>query len=322
LKPGVSFFGQINFGIIKELYKNKYDAIIIHGWNHFTNILAVFAAKIFRVKVLLKGEADLNKKRSKFILFVKKLFYIPLFKLADAFLYTYSENKRYFQRYGVKEKKLFWLPCAVDNDFFIKETQKYKFQKEEIKESLGIDRESVVILFSGKFIPRKRPVDLLRAYKLVDFENKALIFVGEGKLRKEMEEFIKQNNLKNVIIAGFINQSEISEYYSVADIFVLPSEYDPSPKALNEIMNFGMVPIVSDKIGTRFDLVEKNKNGFVFKLGDIKELADVLDKLLKDRVLRRNLSQKTIEVVKKWSFENEVSGVLEALNYLNKNGKI
>ncbi len=51
LKPSSGFWGQINPSIILELLTNKYDAILIFGWNSFTNWLAFFTAFINKTPV-------------------------------------------------------------------------------------------------------------------------------------------------------------------------------------------------------------------------------------------------------------------------------
>ena len=78
---------------------------------------------------------------------------------------------------------------------------------------------------------------------------------------------------------GFKNQSEISEFYSITDIFVLPSEFDPAPKSLNEAMNFSVPVITTNKVGTSYELVRDANAGFQYKLGDIGKLASLIEKL-------------------------------------------
>ncbi|MFW6129850.1 MAG: glycosyltransferase family 4 protein, partial [Atribacterota bacterium] len=258
LKPSNSFFGQINPSIIIELYKNEYDAIIIHGWSSFANILGIIGAKMSNTKIILKGEGDNLKNISNLIKIIKNLIYTLFFKIPNAFLYSYNKNKEYFKSYGVKEKKLFFFPCAVDNDLFQNELNKYESSRDKIKKKMGIDSKDIIILFVGKLIKRKRPIDLLKAFKNIrkDNENVSLLFVGDGEQKDELENYINNNKLKKIYFSGFINQSEISKYYSIGDIVVLPSEYDPSPKAVNEAMNFKLPLILSNKVGTAYDLVK------------------------------------------------------------------
>jgi glycosyltransferase involved in cell wall biosynthesis len=159
-KPSIfsGFFGLINFGIVNELKRGKYDAIIIHGWNYFTNIVAIITAKLFGVKVFIRGENPLNQelKKPRYKILTKKIILKNLlFRIIDAFLYVGQENKEFYRFYGVPENKLFFVPYAVENERFIKDYEELKDNKEKIKKEIGIPPDKVVILFSGKLIDKK-----------------------------------------------------------------------------------------------------------------------------------------------------------------------
>ncbi|MBK9677733.1 MAG: glycosyltransferase [Saprospiraceae bacterium] len=68
-------------------------------------------------------------------------------------------------------------------------------------------------------------MDLMQAYQHCNVKNKYLIFLGDGELREKMEVYVKDFQLKNVLLTGFINQSEVSKYYAIADLFVMCSSY-------------------------------------------------------------------------------------------------
>ncbi len=312
------FFGQINPGIIKELIVGNYDAVNIFGYVFVTNWLAFLVCRFKKIPIIFRGEADLSKSISSFKKILKKTILENLFKRIDAFLYSYNLNKNFYMFYGVPERKLFFHPCSVDNDFFQKNAESLRGKQEEIKNSIGIKKTEVpIILFSGTLISRKRPMDLLRAYKSVS-QKANLIIMGDGKERKELEEFVKYNELNNVYFIGFKNQSEISMFHFVSDIFVLPSEYDPSPKVLNEALNFGHPIITTDRVGTAPELIQEGRNGFIFKVGDVEGLADYLEQLIDDIDLRKKFGIESLKIVNNWSIERDVQGWLEALKYVCK----
>ena len=230
-EPGFHFFGFINFGIFKEIFKNKFDAVLINSWSYLSDWLVILACLILKTKLLLRAESPYSQEilKPKWKLFIKKIIFGKiLFPKVHAFLYIGEENRKFYKFYGVLDEKLFFAPYSVDNKRFQKEYERLKDKKEELRKELGIAKDTVVILFVGKLIHKKRPLDLLRAYKIL-FDNKeleekiALIYVGDGELRDEIEKFIQTNNLKNVFLVGFKNQTEISKYYAMSDIFVLPS---------------------------------------------------------------------------------------------------
>jgi glycosyltransferase involved in cell wall biosynthesis len=107
-------------------------------------------------------------------------------------------------------------------------------------------------------------------------------------------------------------------FHFVSDIFVLPSEYDPSPKVLNEALNFGHPIITTDRVGTAPELIQEGRNGFIFKVGDVEGLADYLEQLIDDIDLRKKFGIESLKIVNNWSIERDVQGWLEALKYVCK----
>ncbi len=124
-------------------------------------------------------------------------------------------------------------------------------------------------------------MDLLQAYHLLNDDETALVFLGDGELRNEMEDYISKHNIKDVFLTGFKNQSEVGKYFTAADIFVLPSGTGETwGLVVNEAMNFNLPIIVSDIVGSYSDLVSENMNGYSFKAGDIIGLKNKLFELL------------------------------------------
>ncbi len=325
-KPLSNFWGQINPEIIGELNANKYDTIFVFGWNSLTNWLVFLSKPFHEIPIILRGESNLNRKMGFLKRFIKSLVLKNLFKGIDAFLYSYSLNKDFLKFYGAPEEKLFFYPCSVDNERFLNSKKTLVKKKASFKKELGLDSKTKVILFSGKLMAVKRPMDLLKAYELLakSYKPKAkslsLIFLGDGALRPEIENYAKEKNLKNVIITGFKNQSELPKYYSIADIFAIPSELDISPKALNEAMLFNIPIVASSGVGTAIDFITLNeeKCGFIYDVGNIGALAENLKTPLEDSALRKKMGENAFKIIKEWSFENEIKGILSAFDYVNR----
>lgn len=327
--PQSNFFGQINLGIIHELSVNNYDAVFVFGWNSLTNWL-VFLSKLFhQVPIILRGESNLNVKNSWLKNLIKSFVLKSLFRGVDAFLYSYSLNKDFLMFYGASEEKLFFYPCAVDNERFLNEKKDLIKNRLAFRKKMGFDSKTKIILYTGKLMNIKRPIDLLKAYEILiknykfKSESLSLVLVGDGHLRFELEKYVKECNLENVVFAGFKNQSEMSGYYAIADIFAMPSELDISPKSLNEAMLFGLPIVVSSGIGTAVDFIgeKKDKCGFIYDVGDVNAFAGYLKALMEDSSLRKKMGETAFEIVQEWSFENEIKGILSALNFAvnNKN---
>lgn len=328
-RPSSNFWGQLNFGIIKELIQNRYGAVLIYGWNLFTNWLVFFTALIINTPVILQGESPLNQEllKNRWKQKIKMVVLKRFFKHISAFLYIGEENKKFYKHYGVPEEKLFFVPYAVDNERYIKENQKLnlKNQKLELRKGLNIGKNDIIILFVGKLIEKKRPIDLLRAYQQLITNNQqlktkvSLVFVGDGILRLELEKYVKEYNLKNIYFTGFKNQTELPQYYAMSDIFVLPSGMGETwGLVVNEAMCFELPIIVSDMVGCGADLVKNGENGYIFPLGDIEKLSEHLEELVNNSKKRKSFGEKSSEIINNYTHEKDIEGILKALNSLKQ----
>lgn len=313
--------GAINPGIFSELLRNRYDAVVIDGYMMLTNWISFLTAWITRTPIIFKGDVYLLNQRKKITAILKKFTLPVLFKNFDAFLGYSSTNINYYKYYGVPENKIFFAPYAVNNDLFQLKYKELITKKSELKKAEGINPKLPIILSTSKLITRKRPIDLLRAYEIVD-KNKSnqaqLIFIGNGPEKESLENYAKIKRIKNVYFLGFKNQSEIVKYYAMADIFVLPSETEIWGLVVNEAMNFSLPVIATDMVGAGYDIVKVNQNGFIYKVGDINELSTYLLKLVKDAELRKKMGGNSLKIINNWNYKKAVSGIVEALKSLKK----
>ena len=308
------FGGLINLGLIKALYRAPRSILVVHGWNYISHLLVVFFGRLFGHRVCLRAESPLSHEQNK--KGIKKIirrFFLKgfLFPLVHYFLYIGKQNKAFYLHFGVKEARLIFTPYAVDNDRFHEASHRLKNEGENLRKELGLPLDKKIILFSGKYIPKKRPMDLLQAFAKTGNCDAALVFMGEGTLRTEMEQFIKANELKDVYLTGFINQSEVVKYYALADLFVMCSEYGETwGLSTNEAMNFSLPLLLSDLTGSANDLVVPNANGEVFKTGSVDELAQKLHQMLTlpDRQLK-NMGRFSRQHIQKYSYEQIINGI-------------
>jgi glycosyltransferase involved in cell wall biosynthesis len=313
------FMDVWNPGVWNVVRKSKARIVWVNDWTYSSTWLVLVAAKLFGKKVWLRADNPANQelKKSRKLLFIKKIILKHfLFRFfVDKCLCTGMQSSLFFNFYGVPDDRQIYTPHAVDNDYFRKAALGNDEQKVAFKQKLGISREKKVILFAGKYIHKKRPMDLLEAFIRLNSNNYYLVLVGEGELRPELEKFINDHDLKNVLLTGFINQSEMPLYYSIADVFVMCSGAGETwGLAVNEAMNFAKPIIVSDSCGCSVDLVKHGENGFVFREGDKEQLAAYLQMVLDDAEFSKKAGQKSIDIINTFSIRNIVNNIESALN--------
>jgi glycosyltransferase involved in cell wall biosynthesis len=173
-----------------------------------------------------------------------------------------------------------------------------------------------VILSIARLVPKKQPLVLLEAFRRLRASHQCtLVVVGAGPCEEEMRDFVKRFGIPNVVFAGFLNQSEVSQAYSVADVFVLASGWDETwGVVVNEAMNFGLPVVVSDKVGCAVDLVAHGENGYVFPHDRPDELARYLSLLITDPARRRSFGQRGAGIIAPWNYTKAAEGLFAAVS--------
>jgi glycosyltransferase involved in cell wall biosynthesis len=138
-------------------------------------------------------------------------------------------------------------------------------------------KKKKVILYVGR-LEKVKSVDLLiRAFSLVvkNERNVKLIIVGDGSqatvLHKLVDELFLDNNVE---FCGKLSGKELYAWYNIAQLFVLPSQFEPFGAVINEALIAGCYTIVSDKVGAKC-LINKS-NGAIFQSDNTVELSSLL----------------------------------------------
>lgn len=285
------FFGLMNLGVILRLFRIPKSVIVVHGWNYCTHFFVILLGKLKGHTICLRCEMPQKQEvlKTGLKMSIKRvLLKYLIFPRVNYFLYIGSQNRLFYKSYGISDDQLVFCPYSVDDKRFRKENLELQPVINQLKEKLGIPANDKVILYSGKYMEKKRPMDLLRAFNILNNNSCWLIMVGEGELRKEMEQYITGNNLSKVILTGFVNQSQVAEYYAISNVFVMCSTIGETwGLSVNEAMNFELPVIISDLTGCSEDMVKNGYNGLHFKTGDYNELAMKLEDVLIKNTLSR-----------------------------------
>ena len=345
-------------------------ALWVEGWRFKPFWDAVSAANKMGIPVFLRGETSdkITEKGGLFGL-ARNFALHRLFAKVDYFLAIGQASRRFYLRHGVPARKVIDAPYCVDNEFFRSESGKIRGTRHEargeggaeglrkeagdggqesagragsIRDEWNIPLDAKVVMFCGKFVGKKRPVDVVRAAQVHETtgpqDNRHtrqpwhLLFVGSGELGEELrvacevvydeegkgreaigtglgkDEGRRQEAIGSgqweggeepssleprasslaraaarppASFVGFLNQSQISKAYAVADVVVLPSEaWETWGLVVNEATAAGVPTVVSDRCGCSEDFAAKNPYTRVFPMGDVNALAAAIEKVL------------------------------------------
>ena len=305
---------HINISIISELIKRNYKIIIIGGYDSITNYLAFILSKLRRTPIILWSGSTKNE-----ISFIRKLS-LPLVKLivkySDAYIAYGNRAKDYLVSLGAEPQKIFKAYNTVDTEYFKKENLKYKHKKNKLKAGLGI-KNKLVIGYVGQLNPRKNVEFLISAYsKLKSNLDVALVIVGDGSLRGELELVCKSKRIKDVFFVGFKQKGELPRYYALFDLFVLPSKTEVWGLVLNEAMASGLPVVTNHKVGGSEDLIKNGLNGFVVKSGELNQLCQAMKRILSNPKLTKTMGKESQYLIdKKFTINHASESFISAIKY-------
>lgn len=298
-------------GLSKRLNKTNFDAVLVQGWQHYGMLKAAWLAKRAGLQVLMRCEAT-DHVASSVGLKGKAREAVVSFLLSnvDKCLAIGTRNREFYLRRGFKAENIGSMPYCVDNDHFRQKAEATDVPA--LRAELGMDATRPVMLYASKLMRRKFPDHLLRAYAQLPEPRPYLLYVGDGELRAALESEVKAQQLGDVRLLGFRNQSELPAFYALADIFVLPSINETWGLVINEAMNAGCAIISTDQVGSAVDLVEHGKNGYVLKAGDIPALTAALNSCL-DQERLEEMQAESLKRIEHWGIHENVQGLRVAL---------
>jgi glycosyltransferase involved in cell wall biosynthesis len=201
-------------------------------------------------------------------------------------------KKELMDLYGIPEEKIYVVHNGVDPKVF-----RPRKARDKIFEMLGLKPETRLILYLGGFRPVKGPMYIIEAMTKIrrKMKNSVLLFTGgehpldkryKMKMMEEAGSLIKDGVIH---LTRNIPHTLLPDYYSAADVVVVPSVYDSFPKVILEAMACG-TPVVAFNVGGIPEMISHGKTGFLVKPGDLDQLAEAIVTLLAEHDLKEEIS--------------------------------
>jgi len=287
------------FKIYIYLSKNKPD--IIYSFTPKAGLLGMIASYFARVPVRVHNivgmpliEASGNKKR--------------LLKIIEKITYFFSTNL-FCNSYGLKEyiqKNLTKKNVKVVGNGSINGIDMKLFrdtftqiQKDELRDSLNIQKDDFVLLFIGRVVKDKGINELIQAFSILDkkYNNLKLLIVGDfeehlNPIESKSIEIMRSN--QNIIQVGF--QKDVRPYLGVSSLFVLPSYREGLPNSLLEAGSFG-IPLVATDINGCNEVIRDGENGILIKPKSVESLVDGISLLVENKQLYNRIKKSVRESI-------------------------
>lgn len=224
--------------------------------------------------------------------------YVRLSRLVDRIIVVSNHiREELVGKIGIENNKIEVVYNGVDTSYF---SSVDPVLVENEKKKLGLYKDSKIIGFHGRLHEEKGLDILIRAFSEITrrFDKAYLLLVGEGSDRPRLESLSRSLGLEGkVIFVGFKNMEILPLYINMMDIFCLPSRVRESfGISIIEAMSASK-PTVASNIGGIPEIIDGEEFGYLFEVGDEKELAGYLSKLLSDEKLRLSMGAKAFQRV-------------------------
>lgn len=257
--------------ILDFLKKKNYDVVHVHSGSISVLAYVSLAAKLAGAEKIIVHSHSTGINNFKH--FLVKTIFTPILSVCPDY-YCGCSEKAGFMKFPklIVKKKLIILKNGIDLD-------KFRFNhcmRDTIRRKLKIDKKTIVIGHVGRFAFEKNQaflVEIFKEYHNIN-SNSVLVFVGDGELIDDVKEKVNSFSLADcVLFIGAVD--DIWNYYSVMDIFALPSLYEGFSLVSLEAQACGLPCVISSDvpsevcIGANIARVAlSDKNDWIKKLND------------------------------------------------------
>lgn len=300
------------FDLIRYFRINKPDFVL--SSLDLTNMFALTARSLAHFpKYLIIRLANTQSKvsRSPIKKKIEKYLIKILYPKADAIVAvskSVSEDFKFFTNINHPSIEIIFNPIIIE-----RVAQK---ANEPINHPWFNPKTVPVIIAIGRLTEQKNFSLLLQSFaKVLESTKARLIILGEGPLRSDLENIVKELKLQNeVLLPGIV--ANPYNYLKNADLFVLSSNYEGLPNALVEALACGCPVVSTDCRSGPREILDNGKYGILVEPDDVDVLANAIIQTL-------NSEKKTIPLTWLDQFSEEVivGKYLNLLNHLTNQKK-
>jgi glycosyltransferase involved in cell wall biosynthesis len=304
--------GLLNRGVGSALSAFAPDVVVCGGYNYVASWQALLWSRMKQIPFLLWSESNVQdiRRAHPIVEFIKDEF----LSRCSGFVVPGRSAGEYLRAHKIREELIFVAPNAVDNEFFATSASEARQNGVMRRTELGLPER--YFLFVGRLVREKGVFELLSAYARLDQsirEQVGLVLAGEGAERAQLEALATAISPGIVKFAGFAQREQLSSYYALAEVLILPTYSDPWGLVVNEAMACGLPVIVSKVAGCAADLVREIWNGLLTLPRDESSLLAAMTKIASQPELRNIMRGNSSRHISHYSPEAWSLGITRAL---------
>ena len=260
---GIAMYASLRRYMKKMIREDDYD-IVLSTWAYPDCMAAVFFARMAGcplVTVVLGS--DINELAGRKLLKPQIRWTM---EHSDRIVSVSGAMAQKITEFGIAPDKIVVQHNGVDGKLFSVRNRR------DARKKLALPADEKLIVFVGNLCPEKGIPTLISAVGCMqkggNGEKIRCAIIGDGEMREELQHLGRG---VNIMFCGRLLPEEVAVWLNACDVFCLPSNREGCPNVILEALASGR-PVVASDVGGIPELVN-SQNGFLFKPGDVRDLA-------------------------------------------------
>ncbi len=274
----------------RKLKREKID--VVHAHTSHATALAAFSTLGTSIPVVVTRRVDFHLS--------KNIFSRWKYKRATKIIAISKRVREILLEDGIPEKKLTLVPSGVD-------FSRFPSVGKATCSQMGVPNNAIVVGQVAAFAPHKDQATFLKAIALLLYKHPKVhvVMIGEGKLRKELEDLVKWLKIESSVhFLGF--QKDPLLWIAGFDVFCLSSREEGLGTSILDAMAL-RIPVVATNAGGIPEMIEDGVTGYLAEVGNPESLANSLSKAIQGRDQSRELTDQAFSKAQHFDIQNTIT---------------
>lgn len=307
--------------LLAALRHHRPDILYLNGYYDPSYWVVMCYCKLQNIRIVLDFESsEISRKRIWWKEAVKK----TVLHRLDGLVCLGQKAADYALKLGVPRERIMSIKnVGVDNDALLEIYNKEVAYREQRKAEMRLPRYN--FLYAGRFVERKNLDRFVRAFHeakgiSANGSEWGLILSGEGNQKPQLQELIRTLECTSVSWMEPCEWYEVPIRYTLADVAVLPSTFEPFGFVTNEAMVYSMPVLVSERCGSAHDLVIDGLNGFCFDPFSQSQFVEKLVWLMDHPERFRQMGADGKAIIDQWSPDIITEELIQSFHKVSLHG--
>lgn len=276
-------------------FLRQYDVFIVNGYTGATALMFIFLNLFFfRKPFAIESDTKLSIPSRWSRRLVKSCWLGFLFSRRCCYGFPGGgfEHRQLFLHYGMPENHVFVMPMVVDNVQYVPQVERCR-------------GDVFRFGYLGRLVPLKQVDKVLSSFGDVPAPSVEFHVIGDGEMRMSLEDRFRSDS--RVVFHGAAFGAKKIKLLQSLDCLVLYSDHEQWGLVVNEALAAGVPCIVSDRVGSRHELVEAKgllgATGLVVPWDDQVKLTQAMCKMVEDRAFYTVCVANARARMQTWNYE-------------------